>query len=458
MRDGRIDGVFRHVPLHAEVVVAVVVVLILRQRTALLLHLVGGLPCAGDDLADAAHRLGIGAHHGDQSHIVQHVLRADGLRADARIREGDVFGHMAVEVMRDHHHVEMLVDGVACERHGRIRGARQHVREARRADDVGRVATAGAFRMVRVDGTPLERGDGVFHAAALVQGVGVDGDLHVHFVGDAETGVDHGGRRAPILVDLQTGSASANLITQRFRRGTVALAEICDVDRQCLGRLDHPRKMERARRAGGGVGAVRGTGAAAHHGGHAAGERRAHLLRRDEVDVRVQSARGEDESFARDGFGAGADFQSGRDAVHGLRVACFADRADFAVFDADVGFVDAGVVDDEGVGDDGVRRGGVGLHGGLSHAITEGFAAAEFQFVAVMRVVLFDFDEQIGVAKPHAVACGRSEHARVVASGDGFHVTRPFRRLRYRGSRVPSRGRMRLRARPDRRVCLRSMR
>jgi hypothetical protein len=84
--------------------------------------------------------------------------------------------------MADHEHVEMLVHGV----HGigprRVRGGRQHVLCAASLDDVGRVAAARAFGVIRVDRAILEGGDGVLDKAGFVQGVGMNRDLNVELL------------------------------------------------------------------------------------------------------------------------------------------------------------------------------------------------------------------------------------------------------------------------------------
>ncbi len=69
--------------------------------------------------------------------------------------------------------------------------------------------------------------------------------------------------------------------------------------------------MERTRLTGGGVRAVRRTGAAADHGRHAAVQRRAHLRRGDEVDVGVDAACGHDQPLTGDRLGGCADFMPG---------------------------------------------------------------------------------------------------------------------------------------------------
>ena len=96
---------------------------------------------------------------------MQDVLGRDGLAADAALGEGDVLGDVGVEVVAHHQHVEMLFQRVDREGPRRVGGGRQHVREARHLDDVGRMAAAGAFGVEGVDGAALEGGDRVLDEA-----------------------------------------------------------------------------------------------------------------------------------------------------------------------------------------------------------------------------------------------------------------------------------------------------
>jgi hypothetical protein len=80
------------------------------------------------------------------------------------------------------------------------------------------------------------------------------------------------------------------------------------------------------------------------------------LSRRDEVDVRVDPAGGQDATFAGDDLGGSADDQAGRDAVHDAGIAGLADRGDAAVAHADVRLVNPGGIDDNSIGDDEVGR------------------------------------------------------------------------------------------------------
>jgi hypothetical protein len=145
VRDRGVDGVLREVAERAEVVG--VGVRGTGERAELGLHLVRGLPGAADDLADAAHGLRVGGHHRDGAQIVETVLGGDGLGADARLGEGDILGDLRVEVVADHEHVEMLVDSVDREGARGVGRGGEDVGFAADADDVGRVATTGAFGM-----------------------------------------------------------------------------------------------------------------------------------------------------------------------------------------------------------------------------------------------------------------------------------------------------------------------
>ena len=189
------------------------------------------------------------------------------MRLSAKARSS---GIVRIEVMADHQHVEMLVDRVDREGHRRVGRGGDDVGEAGQLDDVGRMAAAGALGVEGVDRAALEGGDGVLDEAALVQRVGVDHHLHVHAVGDRQAAVDRGRRRAPVLVQLERGGAGLDLLDQRLGPAGVALAGEGEVDRQALGRQQHPLDMPGAGRAGGGVGAGRRAGAAADEGGDAA--------------------------------------------------------------------------------------------------------------------------------------------------------------------------------------------
>ena len=263
------------------------------------LHDVRGLPGAQDDLADPAHRLGVGADHRDRAEVVQQVLGGDRRRPDPALGEGEVLRDGAVQVVADHEHVEVLVEGVHRVRPGRVRAAGQHVRVPGDGDDVRRVTASGTLRVVRVDAPAGDRGEGVLDEAGLVEGVAVQRHRDPVLPGHRQRGVDRRRGRAPVLVQLEAARAGPQLLDQRRPRHGVALAQQRDVDRQRVHRLEHPGQVPVARRDRGGLRALGRPGAAADQRGDARAERRRDDLRADEVHVAVDAAGGEDLAVAR---------------------------------------------------------------------------------------------------------------------------------------------------------------
>ncbi|MPL94808.1 hypothetical protein SDC9_40966 [bioreactor metagenome] len=413
MGDRRVDRVFRDVAADAEVVVGAG---FLGQPPALLLHLVGGLPAADDDLAHTPHRLTVRADDRHRADVVQDILGGDRLLADPAFGEGHILGHLVVEVVAHHQHVEVFLDRVLGVGPRRVGRGRDHIRRRDHAQDVGGMAAARALGVEGVDGAALEGGKRVLDKAAFVQRVGVDHHLHVHRVGHRQAAVDRRGRGAPVLVQLERARPRLHHLLERLGQRGVALAGQRQVHREGLEALQHPADVPRPRGAGGGKRAMRGAGAAAEHRGHARGQRILDLLRADEVDMRIHAARGQDLALARDDLGARPDDQ--RDAGLGVGVAGLADAGDPARAQADVGLVDAGIVDDQRVGDDGVHRACGAADLALPHAVADHLAAAEFHLLAIGGEILLDLDDQIGIGQAQPVAGGGAEHVGIGGAGN----------------------------------------
>ena len=228
LRDGRVDGVLADVALHPEIIR--VRALVLLQRASLHLVLVRRVPRPQNDLATAAHGLRVRGHHADGAEVVQHVLGGDGLGADSRFRKSDVLGDVAREVVADHEHVEVLVQRVERVRPRRVRAAGQDVGVLDDGDDVWRVAAAGAFGVVGMDGAAGDGLNRLLDEAGLVQRVGVDEALHVVLVADAEARVDGGGGGAPVFVQLQADGAGDALFLEAAFAAVVALAGDAEVE------------------------------------------------------------------------------------------------------------------------------------------------------------------------------------------------------------------------------------
>ena len=290
-------------------------------------------------------------------------------------------------------------------------------------DDVRRMAAARTFGVEGVDGAVLEGGQRVLEEAAFVQRIGVDRDLDIHLVGHRQAVVDRGRRRAPVLMQFQADRAGTYLFFQRQRQADIALAEEAQIHRESVGRGQHRMNVPRARRAGGGRGAYRRTGATTDHRGHARHQRFLDLLRADEMDVCVDATGGDDVAFAGDDLGRAADRH--RHIGLDVRIAGLADGGDASTLDADVGLHDSPVVEDDRIRDHGVHHILV-RQLRLAHAVADHLATAELHLFAVAGVVPLDLDEQLGVGQPDAVARGRAEHFGIGLAGDLAHAAVPF--------------------------------
>lgn len=107
---GRVDGVLAHIAFHPKVVCACPNVFL--QRPPLRFILVSCVPSPENDLAASPHGLRVGAHHADGAEVVKHVLCGNSLVANPALGEGDIFGDVSRQVVADHEHVQVLVEGV----------------------------------------------------------------------------------------------------------------------------------------------------------------------------------------------------------------------------------------------------------------------------------------------------------------------------------------------------------
>lgn len=412
--DGGVDRVLAHVPFDPEVVGPRP--LVLRQGTPLSLVLVGGVPGPHDHLAAPAHGLGVAGHHADGAQVVQDVLGRDGLGPDAGLGEGHVLGDVLGQVVADHQHVEVFVQGVPRVRAGRVGRRGQHVLVLDHLDDVRGVTPARTLGVVRVDGPALERRDRGLDEPGLVEGVGVDQALDVVLVAHAQARVDGGRGRAPILVQLQPARPGLAGLAECHGRTVVPLARDAVVHGEAVDRLEHLLHQSLAGRARRRVRPRRWPRAPSQEGGHAARDGLVRLLRTDQVNVRVETAGSHDQAFSGDDVGTVPDDEVLVHARHDVGISCFADTLDHAVLDADVRLVDARPVDDEGVRDDGVENLLVASIASLTHTLAEGLAAAEFAFVAVAGHVFLDTHPQIRSAQANEIPGSRAEHAGIVRS------------------------------------------
>src|SRR6185436_4014440 len=167
-----------------------------------------------------------------------------------------------------------------------------------------------------------------------------------------------------------------------------------------------------------GVRSCRRARAAADHRGHTRHQGVVDLLRRDEVDVRVDPARRQQASLAGDDLRARTDLDV--DTRLHVGIPGLADAGDPPLLDADVRLDDSTDVEHDRVGDH--RVGGDAAAAlALAHAVADHLAAAELHLLAVDRVVALDLDHQVGVGQADPVTGGGTVHLRVRVTVDGLH-------------------------------------
>mmetsp|Transcript_32807 Transcript_32807/g.110574 ORF Transcript_32807/g.110574 Transcript_32807/m.110574 type:complete len:445 (-) Transcript_32807:325-1659(-) len=269
--------------------------------------------------------------------------------------------------------------------------------------------------MISVDRAACNSGNGVVDEARLVQSVRVDGHRDVVLVGKGQTRVNRRWRRAPVLVQLEATRPRGDDLEEARRVGRVALAGKPKVQREDVRRAEHHLDLRRGGRACRRARPRRRARPATVHCRNPRRNRFRDLLRADEVNVRVDGPRRDDEAFCCNRLRVDADDHARRDAVHAVRVPCFANPHNQVPFDPDIRLDDAELgADDESVGDDHVQGINGGDARGLALALAQRLAAAKLAFVSVDPKVLLDAQPQRRVAEAHAVARRRAVRGRVV--------------------------------------------
>lgn len=138
--------------------------------------------------------------------------------------------------------------------------------------------------------------------------------------------------------------------------------------------------------------------------------------------VDVKEARRDNHPFDREDVGVGRNDEA-RCHVHRIGIAGFADTDDQPILDPDVTLDDAeNRIDDDGIGHNEIEGAVARLpFRRLAHAIADCLAAAEYKFVAVCCVVVFDLGYQAGVSEVNPVAGGGAILRRIVLAAD-FHA------------------------------------
>ena len=161
------------------------------------------------------------------------------------------------------------------------------------------MATPGTFRMEGMYRPSPDRADGILDETGLIQGVRMDHHLNIHIVCNRQTGINGLRRCSPVFVQLQCTGPRIDLFNQCCRLRCIPLAGKSQIHREGFCCLQHSFDMPWSGSAGRGVCACGGTGAAPQHGRHTGIEGIVNLLRADEMNMRIKTARRNNLAFTR---------------------------------------------------------------------------------------------------------------------------------------------------------------
>ena len=424
MCDCRVDRVLGDVATNSHIVIVLRITL---KRSSLLLHLVCRLPRSRDDLPDSSHRLRIRTHHTENAHVVKHILRRDRLRSNTGICKCNILRNVFIEMVANHQHIEMLIERILRKWHCRICRGRKHIRSGSCADDIRGMTATCALGMIGVDCSPINRSERILNASTLVQRIRMNCDLNIILVCDIETMVDDCRCCTPVLMNLESHRACLDLLDQRCLIRTVSFSEKTEIHRILLRRLEHSRKIPRSRCARRRICTVCRSGSSSDHRRHARKQRAVNLLRTDEMNVRVDSARSHNHPLGCESFCRSADRHSRCDSIHDIRIARFSDADNLSVLNSDVRLVDSRVIHNQRICQHQIeisvrtRR----LHR-LTHAIADRLSTTELDLISVARHIVFHPRNQIGICKPNPISgCWTVHHAVLFSTDFETHLASP---------------------------------
>ena len=298
-------------------------------------------------------------------------------------------------MVANHQHIQMLINGVDGVGPSRIGGCGQNIGQTTGRDDIRRVSATGTFSVKTVDRAAFECGERVFDKAGFIQGVGVNGDLHIVTVGHRQTAINRGRGSPPVLMEFKADGPGTNLLLQRPRQAGVALAQNAKVHWKSVQSLQHPMNVPLPRSTGSRTRAGGGSGTAADEGRHTRCQSFLYLLRANVVDVGINTAGRQNLAFPGDNLSTRTDDDI--DIILDIGIARLANAGNAAILDADIRLINATMIDNQRIGNHQVHR-NRGIDLALAHPVPDHLPTAKFDFFAIGGQIGLDLNEEISVA------------------------------------------------------------
>ena len=128
MSNSRVNRIFSDISFDSEVIIILIKISFAKSKmtgillffsrciwhkmTALSFHFIGSLPSTNNDFSHTSHCLRVTTHHGDSACVVQNIFSSNGLFTNTTFSERHIFCDSRTQMMTDHQHIKMLIDGI----------------------------------------------------------------------------------------------------------------------------------------------------------------------------------------------------------------------------------------------------------------------------------------------------------------------------------------------------------
>ena len=352
---------------------------------------------------------------------MKHILCCDGFRTDTGICKSNILRDLFVKVMAHHQHIQMLVQSIYSKWHCRVCGRRKDIRCCCRLDDVRCMSAAGTLCMVCMDGSSTDGIDGILNTSTLVQSICMDGHLHIIFICYIQAMIDNCRSCTPVLMDLKSHGTCFDLFDQRLLIGAVSFSKESKVHRIFLCCLKHHFHVPWSRSTSCRIRSICRTGSSTDHCCHAGIQCTVDLLRADKVDMRINTTGCHDHTLSCKSLRRSAYRHTRCHTVHHAWVSCLTDSFDLAVLDTDICFDDSCTVHDQSVCDNEIKISVcTGCLNRLSHTVTDGLTASEFNFITISGIVFFYLNDQICICQTYLISSCRAIHHCIFFTGNFY--------------------------------------
>ena len=287
------------------------------------------------------------------------------------------------------------------------------------------MSSACALCMISMNRTSFKCIYCIFYKSCLIQCICMNCRLYVIFITHGQAIINRSRCRPPVLMQLHTAGSCFDLFCNCIQIGRISFSKKSKIDRKFLCCLQHFFYIKTSRCTGCRIRSVGRSGSTADHRCDSAVECSLHLSRTNEMNMRIKTSGGHDQSFSRNHFCSGSNDKVLVNSIHDRRISCFSDSTDLTVFHSDICFHDSPVIHDHCIRDYCIRALVIRNCTGLSHTIPQRFSTAKLCFISIRCIILFYFNNKGGICQTDPVFCCCTIHICIFCSADLTHLLPP---------------------------------